>query len=144
MRSSNTHNKHHKTRKAVLSKRVVTWDFISRTGEFLITGQFLIQDKMKVTTVVIPLRSFWQKWNFISSDKLLCKHYPNWNHTKGNSSTCVYLIKTRMDRFSWTTPETKFHFISPTTIGSVKRISFMVGLNSISGRFHFESHANTL
>ena len=150
MRSSNAHNKHHKPRKAVLSKRVFTWDFISVTGEFLITGQFLIQDKMKVIAVVIPLRSFWQKWNFISSDKLLFKHYPNWNHTKGSICTCVYLIKTRMidfcwmDRFSWTTPETKFHFILPTTKSSVKRISFMVGLNSISGRFHFESHANTI
>ena len=28
-RSSNAHNNHHKPRKAVISKRVFTWDFIS-------------------------------------------------------------------------------------------------------------------
>ena len=115
MRSSNAHNKHHKPRKAVLSKRVFTWDFISVTGEFLITGQFLIQDKMKVIAFVIPLRSFWQKWNFISSDKLLCKHYPNWNLTKGSICTCVYLIKTRILTFAeWTVflgPPPKRNFI---------------------------------
>ena len=25
------------------------------------------------------LRSFWQKWNFISGDKISCKLYPKWN-----------------------------------------------------------------
>ena len=29
--------------------------------------------------VWISYRSFWQKWNFISGDKISCKHYPKWN-----------------------------------------------------------------
>ena len=24
-------------------------------------------------------RSFWQKWHFISGDKISCKHHPKWN-----------------------------------------------------------------
>ena len=33
---------------------------------------------LKLTAGVISLRSFWQKWNFISGDKIWCKHYPKW------------------------------------------------------------------
>ena len=29
--------------------------------------------------VWISYRSFWQKWNFISGDKISCKHHPKWN-----------------------------------------------------------------
>ena len=29
--------------------------------------------------VIDSYRSFWQKWNFISGDKIPCKHYPKWN-----------------------------------------------------------------
>ena len=29
--------------------------------------------------VWILYRSFWQKWNFISGDKISCKQYPKWN-----------------------------------------------------------------
>ena len=29
--------------------------------------------------VWISYRSFWQKWNFISGDKISCKHCPRWN-----------------------------------------------------------------
>ena len=29
--------------------------------------------------VWISYRSFWQKWNFITGNKILCKHYPKWN-----------------------------------------------------------------
>ena len=34
--------------------------------------------------VWISYRSFWQKWNFILGDKILCKHYPKWN-----ADTCL-------------------------------------------------------
>ena len=27
----------------------------------------------------IKCRSFWQKWNFISGNRISCKHYPKWN-----------------------------------------------------------------
>ena len=30
-------------------------------------------------TVWISYWSFWQKWNFISDDKISCKHYTKWN-----------------------------------------------------------------
>ena len=35
--------------------------------------------RLKLIAGVISLRSFWQKWNFISGDKISCKHYPKWN-----------------------------------------------------------------
>ena len=35
--------------------------------------------EMKLKTVWISYRSFWQKWHFISGDKILCKHRPKWN-----------------------------------------------------------------
>ena len=156
MRPSNAHNKHHKPRKTVrrclheISFWVKSNVFISATGQFLVTGQFLIQDKIKLAAIVIPLQSFWQTRNFISTDILSCKHYPKWNHTKRNICTCVYFIKARIIGFSWigcfsrSTLETKFHFISFTIKSNVNRISFMVGLNSISVGFHFKSHVNTL
>ena len=62
--------------------------FISVSGQFLITV-YMIQPEMKLVAGVISLRSFWQKWNFISGDKISCKHYPKWNHMKGNICTCV-------------------------------------------------------
>ena len=34
---------------------------------------------LKVIVGVISLWSFSQKWNFISSDKMSCEHYPKWN-----------------------------------------------------------------
>ena len=41
--------------------------------------------------------------------------------------------------FSWTTPEKKFHFISPAVKSNINRHFFYVGL-----KFHFGSHVNTL
>ena len=34
---------------------------------------------MKLKTLRISYRSFWQKLNFILGDKISCKHYPKWN-----------------------------------------------------------------
>ena len=68
------------------------------------------------------------------------------NHMKEN--ICTWLK--RMIDFYWTdclsqtTPETRFHFILPAMKSNVNRIFFMVGWNLISGRFHLESHVNTL
>ena len=69
-------------------------------------------------------------------DKISCKHYP-----KGNICTCGCFNKTWMvvscwiGDSSWTTPKTKFHFISPTMKSNVNRISFMVVSIPISGTF---------
>ena len=110
----------------------------------------MIQPEMKLIVSFISLGSFWQEWNFVSLDKRSCKHYPKWNNMKGNICACLYFIKTKiigfywMGRFSWTTPEAKFHFVLPAMKSNINRISFMVGENFISGRFHFGSHVKTL
>ena len=122
--------------------------FISVSSQFLITV-YMIKPEMKLIAGVISLRSFWQKWNFSSGDKISCKHYSKWNHMEGNNCTCVYFIKTKMTGLYWmgcfsrTIPETKFHFISPVVKSKVNRISFLVGWYFILGRIHFGSHVNT-
>ena len=117
----------------------------------LILTVYMIQPEIKLIAGFISLRSFWQKWNFISGGKISCKHYPKWINVKGNICACVYSIKTKMIGFYWmgyfffrTTPETKFHFISPAMESNVKIIFVMVDWNFISGRFHFGSHVSTL
>ena len=45
---------------------------------------------------VISLRSFWQKWNFISGNKCYVNTTFKWNHSKGNICTCEYFIKTKI------------------------------------------------
>ena len=135
-------------------QRVFPWDFISGVLRYFHFGVwsisyyncYITQPEMKLIAGVISLRSFWQELNFISRDKMSCKHYPKWNKIKGN----IYFIKTKIigfysiGRFSQTTPETKFHFILPAMRSNVNRISFTVGWNFISGGFHFGSHVNTL
>ena len=50
---------------------------------------FNVQVHLKLIAGVISLRSFWQKWNFISSGKMSCKRYPKWNDMKGNIWKCL-------------------------------------------------------
>ena len=45
--------------------------------------------------VWISYRSFWQKWNFISGDKILCKRYP-----KKNAYTCPWKFRVVL-KYSW-------------------------------------------
>ena len=45
---------------------------------------------------VISLRSFWQKWNFISGNKCYVNTTFKWNHSKGNICACEYFIKTKI------------------------------------------------
>ena len=87
----------------------------------------------------------YDRWSFISGDKISCKHYPKWNHMRGNINACIYFIKTkmigfyRMGRFSRTTLETKFHFISAAKKYIYIHITFfMVYSNFISARFHLD------
>ena len=109
------------------------------SGQSLIITVYITQPEMKLIAVVISLRSFWHELNFISRDKMSCKHYPKLNKIKGNICACLYFIKTKIigfysiGRFSQTTPETKFHSILPAMRSNVNRISFMVGWNFISG-----------
>ena len=106
----------------------------------------MIQPEMKLVAGVISLRSFWQKWNFISGDKISCKHYPKWNHMKGNICTCVnkndWLLLSK--RFISDHPQNEIRFIPPTMKSNGNRISFMVDWNFVSGRFHFGSHVTSL
>ena len=92
------------------------------------------------------MRQVWQQWNFISGDKISCKHCPKWNHMKGNPCTCVN--KNDWFLFNWSFisdyPRNEIHFILPVMIRNVNKISFMVDGNFVSGRFHFRSHINTL
>ena len=41
---------------------------------------------MKLIMIVISFWSFREKWDFTSGDKMLCKHYPEINYTKKETS----------------------------------------------------------
>ena len=71
-----------------ISFRVKWKILILVSGQFLITV-YIIQPEMKLVTGVISLRSFWQKWNLVSGEKISCKHYLKWYKMKGNICTCV-------------------------------------------------------
>ena len=69
--------------------------FILVSGQFLITV-YMIQPEMKLIARVISMRSFWQRWNFISGDKISCKHYPEWNYIKDKKKhLCMGLFHQR-------------------------------------------------
>ena len=141
--------------------RMLTWDLISGEMKYihfgvLSTSHNCLHDTTRNEShwecyfiAVILTMMFWQKWNFISGDKISSKYYPKWNHMKGNICTCADFIKTKviafywMGRFSWTTPKTKFHYTSPGMKSNVNRISLMADWNFILGRFYFRSHVNT-
>ena len=118
--------------------------FISLSGQFLVTV-YIIQPRMKLVSGVVSLRSFWQKWNFISSDKISCKHYPKQNQMKGNICTCVNKNDWFLYNGSFISGYLRheIRFISPAMKSNVNRISFTVDWNFVLGRFHFGSHVNT-
>ena len=78
--------------------------------------------------------------------KMSCKHFPKWNHKKGNICTCVYFIKRRMidsnwmGCICWTTPETKFYFIYPKVKSNVN--NFFLWLVEISIRVAYKHPLN--
>ena len=122
-----------------------TWNiFMLVSGQFLVTV-YMIQTEMKLVAGIVALRSFWQKRNFISGDRILCKHYLKWNLMKGNICTCVnkndWLLLSGL--FISGRARNEIRFISPTMKSNVNRISFTVDWNFVSGRFHFGSHINT-
>ena len=108
--------------------------FILVSGQSLITV-YMMQPELKLVAGVISLRSFWQKWNFISGDKISCKQHPKWNHIKGNIYACVskndWLLLN--GPFISDHPRNEIHFISPAMKSNVNGIHFMVGWNFISG-----------
>ena len=119
--------------------------FISVSSRFLVTV-YMIQPEMKLIAGVISLRLFWQKWNFVWGDKISCKHYPKWNHLKGN-------ICTRVNKNDWLLlnellisghSQNETNFIAVAMKNNVNRISFMMGRNFVSGIFHIGSHVNIL
>ena len=99
------------------TKRMLTWNFISGEMKYFHLGVWsssynCLHDthrNEKFIAGVILLQSFWQKWNFVSGDKISCKHYPKWNYMKGNICTCVNKIGFYlMGHLSRTTLEMKF------------------------------------
>ena len=87
--------------------------------------------------VWISYRSFWQKWNFISGDKISCKHYPKWNaytcpskyrvvlKCSRNETSCEQNLFSRRFEIS-----NRYEFISPLmwTYSYSNSIAFMNGL----------------
>ena len=62
----------------------------------LVSDQFLkivymYNPKWNSLRVLFYCGHFDRNENFISGDKILCKHYPKWNHMKGN--ICTYVNK---------------------------------------------------
>ena len=115
-----------------ISSRVKWNIFISVSGQFPISYNYLH---------VQPILT---EMNFISGDKI-CKHYPKWNHMKGNICTCV-------NKDDWLLlngplisdhPRNEIHFISAME-SNANRISLMVGWNFFSDLFRFGFYANTL
>ena len=105
----------------------------------------MIKPETKLVTGVISMRSFWQKWNFISGEKISCKHYLKWYQMKGNICACVNKNDRLLlnGRFISGHPRNEIHFISPAMKSNVNRISFMVDWDFVSGRFYFGSDVNT-
>ena len=107
---------------------------ISVFGQFLITV-YRLQPEMRLIAGDISLRSLWHKRNFISGDKISCKHYLKWNHMKRSICTCVnkndWLLLN--GPFISDHPRDEIHFIFPAMKSNVNRISFVVGWNFISG-----------
>ena len=126
--------------------------FISVSGHFLIIV-YMIQPEMKLVAGVISLRSFWQKYIVFKMfkmfkclrDKISCKHYPKWNHIKGNICSCVNKNEWLLlnGPFISGHPRNEIRFFPPTMKLNVNIISFMVDLNFVLGRFHFGCHVNT-
>ena len=124
----------------------VKWNiFISVSCQFLVIV-YMIQPETKLIAGVTSLRSFRQKWNFISGDKISCTHYPKWNHMKRNICTCVnkndWLFFN--EPFISDYPRNDIHFISPAMKSNVNGISLMVDWDFVSVRFHFRARINTL
>ena len=110
----------------------------------LVSDQFLkivymYNPKWNSLRVLFYCGHFDRNENFISGDKILCKHYPKWNHMKGNICTCVNKNEWLLlnGPFISDQPRNKIRFISPVMKSNVNRISFMVSWN-------FGSHVNTL
>ena len=98
------------------------WDFISVENLTSVVSQLstcvhMNWGEMKLKTVWISYRSFWQKWNFISGDKI-CKHHPKWK---------AYNIHQNIESF-WNVAEMKLH---------VNKTCFHTGLKSQTGMNSF-------
>ena len=57
-----------------ISFRVI-WNIFNSVSGLSLVIVYMRYPEMKLIAGVISLRSFWQKWNFTSGDKMLCKHY---------------------------------------------------------------------
>ena len=68
------------------------WNELAQTRWMLRLMRMCVWKSLRVW---ISYRSIWQKWNFISGDKISCKHYPKWNAYSCLSKYRVVL------KFSW-------------------------------------------
>ena len=121
-----------------------TWDFsLGEISIFSVHGPSPIElilltcklftwiiPQMKLIVGVTSLRSFRQKWNFLSDNKYYVNTTLKWNYTKRNVCTCEYLIKTKDSR-SKDQDKSQFHFISGAMKANVN-IFFFSWQNKIS------------
>ena len=89
---------------------------------------------------VISLRSFWIKWNLISSDKIFWKHYPK---MKPFEKKHLHLRIFNWNKYSRSKDQNKNSWKIMYMKTNVNRILFMAKRNFISVKYGFVSNLNT-
>ena len=132
---------------------MLTWDFISGEMKYFHFGVCSISYNCLHDPTRNETHCGWyfiavilKEMKFHSGHKTPYKHYPKWNHMKGNICTCGNKIDWLFlnEVFILDHPRNELHFISPSIKSNVNRISFRVGWNFNSGRFHFGYLVNIL
>ena len=98
--------------------------------------------KMKLIAGVNSLRSFWQKWNFVSGEKYYVHTTPKWNHPTGNIYTCEYLIIKKIAKIVEQKIKTKMNFISFQPQWKLMQTYFFHGETKVNFRSHLEIWSN--
>ena len=106
------------------------------SGQSLITF-YVKYPEMKLIAAVISLRSFWQKWDFISVDKCHVNTPPKWNPSERNVCACKYFIKIKIADQKIKRKKKKFILLAMKT--SANRVDFVAKRNFISGFMYLPS-----
>ena len=113
--------------------------FNSVSGQSLMTA-YMKYHEMKFVVSVISLRSFWIKWNLISSDKMFWKHYPK---MKPFEKKHLHLRIFNWNKYSRSKDQNKNSWKIMYMKTNVNRILFMAKRNFISVKYGFVSNLNT-